>query len=669
MVQSGKSGPAGRLSGVLAGVADLFGTDPALLEARSGEILDAVPGQQQALLLLVCARRMRGDKAGARGLLEAMAKALPGLAAVQYELGLLLGGMGESRAAAAAFSRVVALEPNHPLAWRALGDQLARTGDNAAAGAAYARQVKVSLKELTLLEDAAGQDAGQLGPAENMLRELLKVHRSDAFLMHRLAKIGMRLGRYDDAEQLLARALDIAPAFTAARHDYVALLDRRAKWGDLLSQLDILLKSDPLNPRYRALRASSFMMAGEYKQALADYEKLLADDPSDVHQWIGYGHALRAVGRHNDGVAAYRRALELRPAFGSAYRSLANLKTFRFSTAEIATLRSQVRRADLPDEERQQLLFALGRASEDQGEYAESFEHFRKGSVLRRMHNSHDPEISHRYVQRCKAMFTPEFFRVRAGSGCTSPDPIFVVGLPRSGSTLIEQILASHSAIEGTTELPDLVHLVARLDGNAGKYWGVLGGLGRPELQALGEEYLERTRIQRKLGKPFFIDKLPNNFEHVGFIHLILPNARIIDMRRHPLSCGWSMFSHDFIRGMNYTYDLASIGRYYCDYVELMAHFDAVLPGRVHRVFYEALVRDPEGEIRRLLDYCGVPFEAGCLRFYETERGVRTASSEQVRRPIYADAVEQWRHYEPWLGPLKAALGPVLDRYPAVPAF
>jgi hypothetical protein len=311
---------------------------------------------------------------------------------------------------------------------------------------------------------------------------------------------------------------------------------------------------------------------------------------------------------------------------------------------------------------------------EDAQAFEESFEHYRQGAALRRQELDYDPERGSEHVRRCKALFTAEFFAARSQAGSPAPDPIFVVGLPRAGSTLIEQILSSHSRVEGTMELPDILTIAARLGGRRKRsetsaYPEVLAELSPDELTRLGEQYLERTNIQRKLGRPFFIDKMPNNFAHVGLIHLILPKAKIIDARRHPLGCCFSAFKQHFARGQAFTYDLEEIGRYYADYVELMAHFDAVLPGRVHRVIYEQMVADPEAEVRRLLDYCGLPFEDACLKFYETERAVRTASSEQVRQPIYTDAVEHWTNYEPWLGPLKAALGPVLEAYPSAPEF
>jgi tetratricopeptide (TPR) repeat protein len=389
---------------------------------------------------------------------------------------------------------------------------------------------------------------------------------------------------------------------------------------------------------------------------------------------MSYGHALKTVGRTDESLQAYRKAIALQPGLGEAYWSMANLKTFRFTEEEIATMRAQRARADLDEDDRLHLDFALGKALEDAGYYEESFRYYAAGNASRHKKIPREREESNDLVQHVKTLLTPEFFREKAGGGCETKDPIFVVGLPRAGSTLVEQILSSHSAIEGTMELPDIISIAQRLGGKKSKggavdYLDTLMTLDPDKRKALGEEYLSRTRIQRKTDRPRFIDKMPNNFHHLALIHLILPNARIVDARRHPVACCFSNFKQHFARGQVFAYDLTEIGDYYRDYVELMAHFDDALPGRVHRVFHEALVENPESEVRKLLAYCGLPFEESCLRFYENDRAVRTASSEQVRRPISAEGLDQWRHYEAWLDPLKAALGSVLTTYPDVPNF
>ena len=383
---------------------------------------------------------------------------------------------------------------------------------------------------------------------------------------------------------------------------------------------------------------------------------------------------LKTAGRLVDGVDAYRRASTCDPAFGEAYWSLANLKTYRFTgrtlkpCASSSPARSSTTRVGV------NFHFALGKACEDGADYAQAFENYAKGNTLYRASHRYDADRNSARVKRLKEILTRDFFEERAGWGCQAPDPIFIVSMPRAGSTLLEQILSSHSAVEGTSELPAVLTLAKELREEADAeetiaYAQVLARKSAEELRLLGEQYLERTRIQRKSGRPFFIDKMPNNFLHVGMIHAVLPNAKIIDARRHPLACCFSNFKQLYARGQLFSYDLVDMGRFYRDYVELLAHFDEALPGRVHRVIYEQMVEDTETEVRRLLDYCGLPFEAGCLRFFENERPVRTASSEQVRQPIYREGIDQWRHFEEWLDPLKIALGPVLTAYPAVPRF
>jgi hypothetical protein len=337
-------------------------------------------------------------------------------------------------------------------------------------------------------------------------------------------------------------------------------------------------------------------------------------------------------------------------------------------------MRAQLGRDDLSADDRLQLEFALGKALEDAGEYQSSFAHYARGNALRVEQVPYDAGITSARFLHARTLYTREFFQARAGSGCAAADPIFIVGLPRSGSTLIEQILASHSQVEGTMELPEITSLTRALrqrqdGGESPSYHDELARLGPDELRALGDSYLERTRIQRKTGAPYFIDKMPNNFAHIGLIQLCLPNAKIIDARRHPMACCFSGFKQHFARGQSFSYRLSDLGRYYRDYVELMAHFDQALPGRIHRVIYERIVDDTEAEVRRLLDYCGLEFESGTLRFFENERPVRTASSEQVRQPIYREGLEHWRHFDLWLAPLREALGEVLQCYPAVPEF
>jgi tetratricopeptide (TPR) repeat protein len=570
--------------------------------------------------------------------------------------------------------RAAQLRPERSDAWRALGDQLTLAGDVQGADGAYAQQIKCSTNDPRLMAAAVALCDNRLAEAETLLRAHLKAFPTDVAAIRMFAEVAARLGRFGDAENLFARCLELAPSFTPARHNYAIVLYRQSKTAQALPQIDKLLAEEPRNPSFLNLKAAALARIGDYQESISIYADVLKSYPMQPKGWMSYGHGLKTAARLDDSIDAYRKSIELQPGLGEAYWSLANLKTFRFTPADIDAMRAQLERTDLCDEDRFHLHFALGKAMEDDRRYAESFDHYERGAKLRRSGVDYDPDETSAYVLRSKALFTAELFAERAGQGSDAPDPIFIVGLPRAGSTLIEQILSSHSAVEGTMELPDILAMARSLGKRKrkrqeSKYPEALETLSAEKLKALGEEYLERTRIQRKSSRPFFIDKMPNNFSHLGFIHLILPNAKIIDARRHPMGCCFSGFKQHFARGSNFTYDLAEIGRYYRDYVEMMAHFDAVLPGRVHRVFYENMVEDTEGEVRRLLDYCGLSFEPACLEFYANDRAVRTASSEQVRQPIFRDAVEHWRNYEPWLGPLKAALGDVLLTYPAVPSF
>jgi len=605
--------------------------------------------------------------------LTPLAVAQPQWAAVHFELGLTFGALARGEDAVAALRRAVALDPDLPDAWRTLADHLTAMGDDAGAETARARFLKVSTRDPRLMAAAAALCDNRIPEAEALLRRHLHEHPTDIAAIRMFAEVAARLGRYHDAENLLARCLELAPGFAGARHNYAVALYRQGKHAAALPQVEQLRAAEPANPNYRSLEAAVLAGIGEYARSIDIYTEVLRRYPNQAKIWLSYGHALKTAGRTTDGIRAYRRTFELEPGLGEAWWSLANLKTFRFTAEELRQMQTQLARTDLKTEDRYHFHFALGKSLEDQQDYGSSFEHYRQGNGLRRAQIHYDPAEGREHLARARTLFTREFFAARDRQGAPDPDPIFIVGLPRSGSTLIEQMLASHSQVEGTMELPDvpaIAHgLGARGRASGLRYPEALAPLQPHELRALGEDYLARTRIQRKRGCAFFIDKLPNNFLHLGLIHLMLPNARIIDARRHPLGCCFSAFKQHFARGQNFTYDLAELGAYYRSYVELMAHFDAVLPGRVHRVFYERMIEDTEGEVRRLLEYCRLPFEPACLRFYENERAVRTASSEQVRTPIYREGLEQWGHYEPWLGALKAALGSVLEAYPATPDF
>ena len=666
--------PTGTLETALGHAARLLQSNPAMALEQASEILKVAPGHPPATLLLGVAWRMVGDVPQALGILEPLTTSQPRWAKAHYELGVALADAGQPEAALAALRRAVALRPQMPDAWRAIGDHYTVAGNAAAADAAYARHIKASTQDPRLLVAAAALVDGRIAQAEASLRTHLKQYPTDVVAIRMLAEVAARLGRNADGEALLERCLELAPSFVPARHQYAIVLHRLNKSAAALRQIDQLEKLEPRNPVYRNLKAAVLVKVGGYRESIEIYADVLRAHPEQSKIWLSYGHALSTEGREADSVAAYRRSIALEPQLGEAYWSLANLKTFRFTDDEKEAMRRQLTRDDLTEHERFHFDFAMGKALEDDGNFEASFSHYLSGNRLLRSRSSYDPDEMSGYVRRCKALFSEEFFAARTAYGAAAPDPIFVVGLPRSGSTLIEQILASHSQVEGTMELPDMVMTAAALAGKRDpsvepRYPRVLGTLDADACRELGEAYIDQTRVQRKTAKPRFIDKMPNNFLHLGLIRLVLPNAKIIDARRHPMGCCFSGFKQHFAEGHRYSYSLDEIGRYYREYVELMDHFDRVMPGRVHRVIYENMIENTEAEVAHLLAYCGLPFESACLRFYENDRPVRTPSSRQVRQPIYRSGVEHWRHYERWLQPLKDALGDVLNTYPATPHF
>lgn len=525
------------------------------------------------------------------------------------------------------------------------------------------------IRNARLLRIASRIQHSDLELAENALRAYLLKDPQNADALRLMSQIAVGRGHRAAALSILERCLELAPDFDLARFNYADLLFKSKHFQRALNEISQLLVNNDHNPLFRQLQANILETVGETESAITIFEQLAAENPGRAESWISFGHALRGLGRQADSVAAYRKALECRPSYGLAYWSLANLKTTRFSDEDIKAIQDQLKTATLVGDDRIYMNFALGKALEDRNLYERSFEQYSKANAAARLRIKYNPEILTKLVADSKALFTGEFFANRSEAGCTAPDPIFVLSLPRSGSTLVEQILSTHSTIEGAGELPNIPGLARRLNEVEGAAQGtsypkILGKLGSQAFTALGEEYLEGTRVYRKLGRMFFIDKKPANLHHVGLIHLILPKAKIIDVRRHPAACCLSAFKHHFTTARP---NLSEFGRFYRDYVELMAHFDSVLPGKIHRVIYEDMVSNPEAEVRRLLDYLGLPFEEGCLRFYETKRTVLTPSAEQVRKPISGEAVDHWRHYEPWLGTLIRSLGSALTAYPSVP--
>jgi tetratricopeptide (TPR) repeat protein len=566
-----------------------------------------------------------------------------------------------------AFLRAVNINPALPASWARLETLYRMTGDPD--HAAMAADHVATLKHLPpeVVTATALFSDGDLTLAENMVRAYLLKHGNHVEAMRLLARIGIAREALDDAEILLDAVLELAPDYNAARLEYARVLLDRQKHQRARDQLETLLAREPENRQYKTLYATACVGVGEQETALTIYRALLVDSPraADVH--LSVAHTLKTLGRREEAIDSYRAAAAARPDYGDAYWSLANLKTYRFIDDEIARMRAEEAAPSTPLVDRYHLCFALGKALEDRGEYEESYRFYERGNALKKSESHYRPEPIERNTRLQKEICTREFFASREGLGAQNPDPIFIVGLPRSGSTLIEQILASHSKVEGTQELADIPRMVHEFQGrdpdlSNPRYPRVLTELTPTDFLRLGEKYLTDTRVYRT-GKPIFIDKMPNNFRHLGLIHLILPNARIIDARREPMACCFSNLKQLFASGQEFTYGTLDIARYYRTYLDLMAHWNAVLPGRVLRICHEDVVDDLEGNVRRILEFCGLEFEPACVEFHKTERSVRTASSEQVRQPIYREGLDQWKNFEPWLESLREALGDALVRY------
>ena len=500
---------------------------------------------------------------------------------------------------------------------------------------------------------------GNLDEAEDIIRPFLKRHREHVEGMRLLAKIATENEYPNDAEILLESVLELAPDYHAARYDYVLALVDLHKHGKALEEIEKLIAAEPANPANHLTLANILVAVGRLDEAVAGYRKLIEQRPMDAAVTQSLGHALKTLGQQEEAVAAYRKATQIRPGFGETYFSLANLKTYRFTDEELDGMREHEAQETARTLDRYHLCFALGKGLEDRGEYAESFRYYERGNALKKLECRYRAELHERSSRRLRDVCTAEFFAKRQGWGCDSAAPIFVLGLPRAGSTLLEQILASHSQVEGTMELANVPRLVSSL---SGRYWPgetpypeLLAELDAGQCRQFGENYLRDT-LDYRSGALYFIDKMPNNFRNIGLIQMILPNAKIIDARRDPMDCGFSNFKQLYANGHHFSYGLEDIGRNYRSYVEIMDHWDRVLPGRVLLVRHEDVIADLEGSVRRILAHCDFPFEPGCVEFHKTERRVHTPSSEQVRRPINRDGVDLWKSYDEWLGPLRHAL-------------
>ena len=630
-------------------------------------LLPAVPENRDVLYMLAVCYRQLNHIPDALATLQRLERLHPRFSRLYQERGHCLVALRDAPMAIEAYLAGVNLNPALPASWAKLEALYRITGDtdNAARAAGHVKKLK-QLPAEVVTATALFSD-GELTLAENTIRAFLRWHGDHVEAMRLLARIGIAREAFDDAEVLLAAVLALSPGYHAARFDYARALLERHKHAQTIEQLELLLKQDPNNRQYRTLYATACAGAGRHDKALDLYQDLLAESPRAAELHLSIGHTLKTLGQYEKSIDAYRAAANARPSYGDAYWSLANLKTYQLSDSELEQMRIAESMPGITLTDRYHLCFAIGAALESRGNFEESYRHYERGNALKKSELGYRPEFIEQNTRLQKQICTRQFFDERRASGTPESGPIFIVGLPRSGSTLLEQILASHSSVEGTRELPNVPRIVSELQGQGAepsspRYPRVLAEMPADEFTRLGDKYLNDTRVYRT-NKHYFTDKMPNNFRHLGLIQLMLPRAIIIDARREPMACCLSNLKQLFATGQEFTYSVEDIARYYRTYLDLMRHWDEVLPGRVLRMQHEDVVQDLEGSVRRMLDFCGLPFEPQCIEFHKTVRSVNTASSEQVRRPIFREGIEQWRNFEPWLGPLKTALGEAMTSY------
>ncbi len=649
----------------------------AKLQLREGQLTDAQgtlanllaehPQHRDGLYYLAVCQRKSGDTTAAMNTLEQLKLVHPEYGRAWQEQGHNFRALKQEQNAAQAFSQAVVLNPALLASWQALVKHHEGIGqrDKATEAMTYVRWLSGLPPQLQTVASLIHED--KLFMAEKICRHFLQTQPQHVEAMRLLAELGNKLQILDDAEFLLESCVEFYPDYHRARLDYVHVLHKRQKFQKSLEQAIVLNEQAPDNLGYEITLANEYQAAGNFPEALIIYDRVLAQKP-DLHTvHSAKGHALKTIARTDDAVNAYRAAYKSKPDFGDAYWSLANLKTYEFSDGELEQMRDQEQTTSTGSVDRIHLCFALGKAMEDRGQFAESFAYYDKGNTLKQADSGYRAERTEAELEKQKSLFDRDFFSQRFGMGCSSAAPIFVVGLPRAGSTLLEQILASHAQVDGTMELSNIIGLANRLNGRrsaekGAAYPRILGELKAEQFEQFGEDFIKDTQFHRS-GGTFFVDKMPNNFRHIPLIHLILPNAKIIDARRHPMACCFSGFKQLFAEGQEFTYGQENVGRYYKAYVDAMSHWETALPGRILKVQHEDVVADLETQVRRILDYCELPFESACVNFHETERAVRTPSSEQVRQPIYQSGMDQWTHYADFLGPLEKALGSALENY------
>jgi tetratricopeptide (TPR) repeat protein len=638
----------------------------ATAESLLRQLAVQAPGEINCQWLLGVALLDQGRAGESAATLEGVLRRSPDFAEARVDLARACRQAGRAAQARTEVRRVLEQHPHHHRAWLAYGDVLVELGQHDDARVAFER-ARLTDPERARIE-AAGTAllANELQKSEELFREVLRSNPSHPAALCGLAAASLAADRAQDAERLLRHALRQSAYLPLAYRGLVPALVHLGRFAEAHTIVKHLQKLEPQSPQTWVATAGAAIWLMRQEEALAAYERASQLAPENVGLRMSAGHVQRTLGLRADSEASYKAALAMEPGRGEAWWSLADLKNYTFNDEEVEAMQRLLAGESSDAKSAAQVHFALGKAYEQRREYARAFDHYAQGNALKRRQEPFDIAGFERRCARIRAFFDADFFAAQAGSGSPSPAPIFIVGLPRSGSTLLEQILASHSQVAGTMELPNILNIVAGFDDlvpSRDGYPQSVARAGRAELAALGARYLAETAVLRP-GKERFTDKLPNNFSHVGLIHAILPHATIIDARRHPMDACFSTFKQHFAEGQAFSYDLQDLGRYYRCYLSLMEHWEQVLPGKVLRVQYEDVVRDPEQQIRRLLAHCRLEFEPACLEFHVTARAVRTASAEQVRQPIYTSAVGYWRHFERELEPLARALGDRLERFP-----
>jgi len=618
------------------------------------------PTHRDALFLLAVSHRTLRQLPEALATLRELEKHHPHFGRLFQERGHCHVALRAPLPAIDAYTRAVSLNFALLESWEALEDLYRQAGRSGEAQTAARHRASLMSMPVALRTAFDMYGNGDVARAEELVRHFLATQGEHVDALRLLAMIAMNSNLAHDAELLLERALTLTPNHTAARYEYALALMNRQRHERARAQLDLLLAASPDDINVRALYAAACAGMNDYDAAIPLYRELESELPEHAELQLTFAHSLKALGRIPEAIDGYRRAACLRPHFGEAYWSLANLKTYPFSDAELCQMRAAESDPAAAPVDRYHLCFALGKAFEDRKHYADAFAYYQRGNEMKEREVRFNADAVATTLRLTASLCTAEFFAARNGHGSEAADPIFIVGLPRSGSTLVEQILASHSQIDGTMELAEIPRLAqdlhgSSLTGGGPGYPRRLADLSALVCRRLGEQYLRDTRVYRT-GKRLFIDKMPNNFQHIGLIHLILPNAKIIDVRRDPMACCFSIYKQLFAAGQRFAYSFDSIARYRQLYVDLMAHWDRVLPGKVLRIRHEDLVADLEKNVRRMLEFCEVEYEPTCLEFHRTRRAVHSASSEQVHQPLSTEGVDHWRHFEPWLDPLRAAL-------------